>query len=592
MWNDLGLIDKARMMELAVRSGITDLRTIEEVYNTYASGGEVHRLDDGGYKRPKGSSLLKHLAYKIGADQSISGSGGAGIGDIIRAITKKNVRLDDNKYAYIFGTGDRYPEVEEPIRGFDYTNYLNKSGYTGVKDVYGIINPNNEYHIDEKYEPLAKELAKHRYHFYDNADDLFLDADPDTLGYRDDVANFIHRFDLDERGNVLVHDSDVYDFNPVDYNYARDTFKPMVSLEAKMMDKIGTPYTIRQEYQPLYFDGLARGGQNIQQHLEDLTDADIARITESGLLPEATAGVYREGGKIHIKPQNRGKFTALKERTGHSASWFKEHGTPAQKKMAVFALNARKWKHEDGGPLNTFDDGGPLDALKKLFAPTYKTDTFGEAFSTARNEGKEYFKWNGNRYNTKLNTEVFREENPSNLMEGYALQDASRRIIEVENSKSNPKSGWNAQEQRWYPHKSYEGGADTIAYGIKLSNGTPEAQLAKQQGYLTDQQAVEAVDSLVRTYADSAEKTYNKKFGEGAWDELSEKSKSVLIDYEYNPGLKKFPNLMTGFHEADLDKINSEYKRYSRGKELGRNKTIKKDLDSLATFYPIKVQKK
>ena len=48
---------------------------------------------------------------------------------------------------------------------------------------------------------------------------------------------------------------------------------------------------------------------------------------------------------IHIKPANRGKFTALKKRTGHSASWFKKNGTPAQKKMAVFALNAKKWKH-------------------------------------------------------------------------------------------------------------------------------------------------------------------------------------------------------------------------------------------------------
>ena len=48
---------------------------------------------------------------------------------------------------------------------------------------------------------------------------------------------------------------------------------------------------------------------------------------------------------IHIKKKNRGKFTALKKRAGKSASWFKEHGTPAQKKMAIFALNARKWKH-------------------------------------------------------------------------------------------------------------------------------------------------------------------------------------------------------------------------------------------------------
>lgn len=61
----------------------------------------------------------------------------------------------------------------------------------------------------------------------------------------------------------------------------------------------------------------------------------------------------KDGGRIHIKPENKGKFTALKKRTGKSASWFKEHGTPAQKKMAVFALNARKWKHDDGGFLNT-----------------------------------------------------------------------------------------------------------------------------------------------------------------------------------------------------------------------------------------------
>lgn len=58
---------------------------------------------------------------------------------------------------------------------------------------------------------------------------------------------------------------------------------------------------------------------------------------------------FAKGGQIHIKKKNRGKFTALKKRTGHSASWFKAHGTPAQKKMAVFALNAKKWKHEHGG---------------------------------------------------------------------------------------------------------------------------------------------------------------------------------------------------------------------------------------------------
>lgn len=41
VWNDLTLSDKARMMELAVKSGITDLRTIQEVYNKYANGGKI-----------------------------------------------------------------------------------------------------------------------------------------------------------------------------------------------------------------------------------------------------------------------------------------------------------------------------------------------------------------------------------------------------------------------------------------------------------------------------------------------------------------------------------------------------------------------
>ena len=231
--------------------------------------------------------MLKHLAYKIGSDREIQAEGAATPGNIIKALLRKDVPLDDNKYAYIYGTGDRYPEIKEDIKGFDYTDYLNKYGYTGVKNVYGVINPNNEYHIDKEYEPLAKELAKHRYHFYDNSDDMFLDYDPDVLGYKDDVANFIHQMDLDEKGNVVIHDSDVYDFNPADYMYSKRVSKPLMRAEAKLMDKIGTPYILRQEGQPLIFDGTTRGSANIQDHLNMLDENDIARITGSGVIEPA-----------------------------------------------------------------------------------------------------------------------------------------------------------------------------------------------------------------------------------------------------------------------------------------------------------------
>lgn len=88
---------------------------------------------------------------------------------------------------------------------------------------------------------------------------------------------------------------------------------------------------------------------------------------------------FANGGKIYIKPENRGKFTALKERTGKSATWFKEHGTPAQKKMATFALNSRHWSHADGGPIK-----------KKTFEDWYKTIPADRNDTTSYNLRRAY----------------------------------------------------------------------------------------------------------------------------------------------------------------------------------------------------------
>lgn len=86
-------------------------------------------------------------------------------------------------------------------------------------------------------------------------------------------------------------------------------------------------------------------------------------------LLESNREDFAKGGhKIHIKPENRGKFTALKKRTGHSASWFKAHGTPAQKKMATFALNSKHWSHKraDGGYLQDYGQSYELGGVYDL----------------------------------------------------------------------------------------------------------------------------------------------------------------------------------------------------------------------------------
>ena len=53
----------------------------------------------------------------------------------------------------------------------------------------------------------------------------------------------------------------------------------------------------------------------------------------------------RNGGRIYIKPENRGKFTETMRRTGKTAEELSHSSNPLTRKRAIFALNARKWKH-------------------------------------------------------------------------------------------------------------------------------------------------------------------------------------------------------------------------------------------------------
>ena len=62
------------------------------------------------------------------------------------------------------------------------------------------------------------------------------------------------------------------------------------------------------------------------------------RVQRSGIRP-----IYRNGGTIHINPANRGKFNALKARTGKTTEELTHSSNPLTRKRAIFAQNARKW---------------------------------------------------------------------------------------------------------------------------------------------------------------------------------------------------------------------------------------------------------
>ena len=54
---------------------------------------------------------------------------------------------------------------------------------------------------------------------------------------------------------------------------------------------------------------------------------------------------------IHIKPENKGKFTATKKATGKSTEALTHSKNKKTKMRAIFAQNAKKWKHKYGGLL-------------------------------------------------------------------------------------------------------------------------------------------------------------------------------------------------------------------------------------------------
>lgn len=68
----------------------------------------------------------------------------------------------------------------------------------------------------------------------------------------------------------------------------------------------------------------------------------------------------KKGGPIHIKKQNRGKFSESAKRAGKSVQEYAHkvmndpNATPLQKKRANFAIQAKKWhrKHQLGGKIN------------------------------------------------------------------------------------------------------------------------------------------------------------------------------------------------------------------------------------------------
>lgn len=97
--------------------------------------------------------------------------------------------------------------------------------------------------------------------------------------------------------------------------------------------------------------------------------------------------ILANGSGIHIKKENRGKFTETKKRTGKTTEELTHSKNPLTRKRAIFAQNAKKWKHKDGGEVHKpnghrsiLDNGWfKTKDLKKNHPLTYQ---YGGSFTT------------------------------------------------------------------------------------------------------------------------------------------------------------------------------------------------------------------
>ena len=122
-----------------------------------------------------------------------------------------------------------------------------------------------------------------------------------------------------------------------------------------------------------------------------------------------------KGSGIHIKKENRGKFTETKKRTGKTTEELTHSKNPLTRKRAIFAQNAKKWKHEDGGEVHKpnghrsiLDNGWfKTNDLKKNHPLTYQqggnftTRALADTIQEFPNQVK-YGNGNYNNVNNKL----------------------------------------------------------------------------------------------------------------------------------------------------------------------------------------------
>lgn len=187
---------------------------------------------------------------------------------------------------YIYGDETGFERLPDNYPGFDYKDYLKKTGYKPktYKGEFGVNKP-----LRVKDTPLNRQLLHvlNGTHSYNH----FLNKMSNNEG--DNVGHYVSKIGQNKNGDYEFQQSDIWDFYPADYNKIWESS----NLQSIFLDKIGTPFILRNNV-PIVLDKnveeddidlKTRASENKQKVFENTPDWSNIPLTEDAkgtTLPE------------------------------------------------------------------------------------------------------------------------------------------------------------------------------------------------------------------------------------------------------------------------------------------------------------------
>lgn len=351
-WDGLSLAEKAEMMKVAIDNGIYNLNDIKAKYNEFAGGGSTDAdlvdwiiREEGFNKKPEdigdgkmtlGSGLTAkkwHDLYKKKGNKWSATDNRMAVTEEVanrRRWAEKNIPNWDTlpessqkallsyKYNYDFTRGNS-PKLFAALKAGDLQEAARQMDATSK---------------DPKFQKGLKDRRKRE-------QDWFLsEVTPSTpqipsIPFEQPVSTFVYNPYVQQQEQTQVLPVMIPDENTYVTTHS-------ISPSEQRRQQIQEAFEARNRFNTLM---QMVGVENTAPPLFMPTNS-----TPLGILSQLT-NTNANGGDIHIKKSHRGRLTELKKRTGKTEAELYNDGNPAHKKMVVFARNARKFKHDLGGPL-------------------------------------------------------------------------------------------------------------------------------------------------------------------------------------------------------------------------------------------------